>query len=58
MAFHSKRRPLPSTAVLVLGVVAMTDSESGPIKVKLANIGAAAAEDQGMQFNISETIGV
>jgi len=42
---------------LVPGVVAMTDFESGPAKVNLANTGAAAAEGQVMQFNISGTIG-
>ena len=41
----------------VPGVVARTDSESGPVKVILANTGAAAADDQAMQFNISGTIG-
>jgi hypothetical protein len=41
----------------VPGAVAMTDFESGPTKVNLANTGAAAAGDQVMQFNISGTIG-
>jgi hypothetical protein len=41
----------------VPGAAVMTDSESGPAKVNLANTGAAAAEDQVTQFNISGTIG-
>jgi len=41
----------------VPGAVAMTDSEFGRSKVNLENTGAAAADDQVMQFNISETTG-
>lgn len=41
----------------VPGAVAMADSEFAPAKVNLVNTGAAAADDQVMQFNISGTIG-
>jgi len=60
MAFPLKKPGLPAVGNMpapVPGAVAMTDSESGPAKVNLVNTGAAAAEDQVMQFNISGTIG-
>jgi hypothetical protein len=41
----------------VLFVAVQIDSEPGPTKVNLANIGAAVADDPVMQFNISGTIG-
>ena len=60
MAFPLKKPGLPAGGNMpapVPGAVVMTDSESGPTKVNLANTGAAAADDQVMQFNISGTIG-
>ena len=60
MAFSPKKQVLPVVGNMpapVPGAVAMTDSESGPAKVNLENIGAAAADDPVMQFNILGTIG-
>jgi len=60
MAFPPKKPGLPAVGNMpapVPGAVARTDFESSPAKVNLANTGAAAAEDQVMQFNISGTIG-
>ena len=60
MVSPPKKQVLPAVGNMlapVPGAVAMTDSGFGRSKVKPANTGAAAADDQVMQFNISGTIG-
>ena len=60
MVFPPKKLGLPAVGNMpapVPGAAVMTDFESGPAKANLANIGAAAADDQVMRFNISGIFG-